>query len=104
MQLLNKNECQKSFVSKAFKGIVINDNLPQAQHQMYMACTPPPPPPFRTKILGLGGRFTDFFFRGRTFTGGGLYTITCHNADRRYSVTTEQETTLFTKLITITVK
>ena len=42
MQLLNKNECQKSFVSKAFKGIVINDNLPQAQHQMYMACTPPP--------------------------------------------------------------
>ena len=47
MQLLNKNECQKSFVSKAFKGIVINDNLPQAQHQMYMACTPPPPPPGR---------------------------------------------------------
>ena len=56
------------------------------------------------KILGRGGGFTDFFFRGSTFTGGGLYTITCHNADRRYSVTTEQETTLFTKLITITVK
>ena len=41
MKLLNKNECQESFVSKAFKGIVINYNLPQAQHQMYMACTPP---------------------------------------------------------------
>ena len=46
-----------------------------------------------------------FFFRGGgLLLGGGLYTITCHNADRRYSVTTEQETTLFTKLITITVK
>lgn len=41
MKLLNKNECQESFVGKAFKGIVINYNLPQAQHQMYMACTPP---------------------------------------------------------------
>lgn len=39
MKLLN--ECQESFVSKAFKGIVINYNLPQAQYQMYMACAPP---------------------------------------------------------------
>ena len=35
MKLLN--ECQESFVSKAFKGIVINYNLPQAQR----------PPPFQ---------------------------------------------------------
>ena len=57
------------------------------------------------KFKDWGGRFTDYFFfrGGGLLLGGGLYTITCHNADRRYSVTTEQET-LFTKLITITVK
>ena len=34
MQVLNKNGYQQSLISKACKGIMINHNLPQAQHQM----------------------------------------------------------------------